>query len=170
MMMMMIMQIKCDEEIDALRARASLVFLDAMLAHDALDQSYSSIVDELSVDLISICGALVYAVKYCHEKLSHLSTMAAIVLSTVPCSNVINNHSKPQPSQSLPLTSSTDESILWTEMMNKALLAAELLCTIKGSSVCLRDLLANSGAPFVRCHPVIVESVSSIIMTLHILP
>ena len=152
-------QIKCDEEIDSIRARASVVFLDAMmLTHDncALDQhTQSSIVDELSGDLISICCALVYAVKYCRQKLAYGSTIASLSPNTAPSSN----HSKPMllmsPSQAL---SGTDESIIWSELMNKALLAAELLCTMKGSSVCMKDLLATSGTPFIRCNPVLAES------------
>lgn len=151
------MQIKCDEEIDPLRARASLVFLDAMmLTHDncALDQhTQSSIVDELSGDLISICCALVYAVKYCRLKLTNGSIIATVPPNTAPNNNAINNHSKPallmSPSQALP----DESSIIWSELMNKALLAAELLCTMKGSSVCMKDLLATSGTPFIRCGP-----------------
>jgi hypothetical protein len=150
------MQIKCDEEIDSLRARASVVFLDAMmLTHDncALDQhTQSSIVDELSGDLISICCALVYAVKYCRQKLVYGSTIAALPPNTAQGSKPMLLMS---PSQALP---GTDESIIWSELMNKALLAAELLCTMKGSSVCMKDLLATSGTPFIRCSPVLAES------------
>lgn len=167
------MQIKCDEEIDFPRARASVVFLDAMmLTHDncALDQhAQSSIVDELSGDLISICCALVYAVKYCRLKLTNGSTIAEVLpLNTASSNSSSNNtnHSKSSllmsPSQVLPATSSTDEIIIWSELMNKALLAAELLCTMKGSSVCMKDLLATSDSShssFVRCSPALTWSI-----------